>query len=199
MNKRFLWNFEINSEHPLTFPNHKNIDASPHQWESRYFWPIDKIITLNGLTDDFLKLSHYKIKERNDTYYILPNSEGNFKRRRQELFYKPMLLKKGNLFGYGKKISLKNKPIIDELPGYDEKDIEKNAIKLQVEKDVVIYQFETTPPCKLELARLSVANQHFYSVGIESSAYLLVESISRQLLKTEATCDYISFLRGLIK
>ena len=131
MNKRFLWNFEINSEHPLTFPNHKNIDASPHQWESRYFWPIDKIITLNGLTDDFLKLSHYKIKERNDTYYILPNSEGNFKRRRQELFYKPMLLKKGNLFGYGKKISLKNYYIpIRYWPGtFSNEKVELNLLK----------------------------------------------------------------------
>ena len=92
-----------------------------------------------------------------------------------------------------------------QLPGCEEKDaatliarIKNQGIKINVEKEAIIYQYETTPITKLELACLRVDNQTYYSASIESRSLLLVESIAKQLLGDFITSDYVTFLRGIL-
>ena len=61
MNKRLIWNFEIDSTHSLQLPE-SNDTFSPEdpRWESRYFWPADERITLYGLSESFLELIFVK-------------------------------------------------------------------------------------------------------------------------------------------
>lgn len=205
MNKRLVWNFEIDCKKPLQLPSVNTTDESSERWECRYFWPDDKIITLHGLNDHFMALSHYQSKHRQDTYYLLPEANYNLKMRRDELFYKPVLNTKTNALAYGKKIKLAEQPPGIELAGCEENDgpaliarIKKQGIKINVEKEALIYKFETSTTAKLELAWLQVANKSFFSVSIESRSLLLVESISSQLLGGLPTCDYVTFLRGIL-
>ena len=204
MNKRLIWNFEINSEHPLTIPPAGHFIQSPNKWEARFFWPADQIITLRGLNDDFLKLSHYQIKHRTDTYYLLPNADYNLKIRHNQLFYKPLLMKKSLAVAYGKKMKLEEHTADLTLPGINNKDItallshiEKNGLKINVEKEALIYQFDTTPTTKLELAWLAVKEKSYFSVCLESGAFSIVESIANQLIGDMPTSDYVTFLKGI--
>ena len=204
MNKRLIWNFEINSDNPLQIANDDDVTFSSNRWEARYFWPGNAIITLHGLNDNFLDLSRYKIKHRDDTYCLLPNLVYNIKIRREQLFYKPILIKNAQAIAYDKKIPLKEQAPEMQISGCDGNDaqtlialIENNGIKITVEKEVLIYTFETSPPCKLELARLLVANKSYYSACIESRSYRLVESIAKKLFGHSQSCDYVTFLRGL--
>ena len=102
MNKRLVWNFEINSDTALQIPGTNSLVISPNRWESRFFWTDDQIITLHGLNDSFLALSHYQIKHRQDTYYLLPDTNYNLKVRNDKLFYKPILIKNHQAVAYGK-------------------------------------------------------------------------------------------------
>lgn len=202
MNKRLVWNFEINTDSPLQIYSTEDVEPSQARWESRFFWPDDQIITLNGLDDSLRELSRYQIKHREDIYFLLPKNDYNIKLRREQLFYKPILMKKTQVIGYGKKIKLEEQSPHDQLPGCDEKDVQalitrihSQGKKIKVVKEALIYTFETTPTTKLELAWLHIANKAFFSVSIESHAMQLVESITRQLLGDLCACDYISFLK----
>ncbi len=206
MNKRFVWNFEINSDNSLQIPNTEGFVQSPGRWESRFFWSDDQIITLNCLNNNFLALSHYEIKHRQDTYYLLPNTDYNLKVRCEQLFYKPILMKKTYAVAYGKKINLEEHPLNMQLPCTKEKDahtlialIKDQGIKINVEKEALIYKFDTTPATKFELAWLRVANKNYYSASIESRSMLLVESIAKQLIGDRLASDYVSFLREISK
>ncbi len=206
MNKRLVWNFEINSDNPLLLPDRDNIDQSELCWESRFFWPDDQIITLQGLNDHFLNLSAYKIKHRDDTYYLLPNADYNLKIRREQLVYKPLLMKKGQAIAFGKKIKLEEHPPGQPLPGCEDKEartliaqIKKQGIKIAVEKEALIYTFATTPISKLELAWLHVADKAYYSVNIESRSLQWVEAMTKQLLDHVLASDYVTFLKQMAK
>ncbi len=204
MNKRFIWNFEINEGKPLQIPSAINFVQTPNKWEARFFWPSDQIITLNGLDDNFLKLSNYQLKHRADTYYLLPNADYNLKIRHNQLFYKPLLMKKPLAVAYGKKIKLEENASDLELPGIDTHDItallshiKMNSTKISVEKEALIFQFETTPTTKIELAWLTVAKKSYFTACIESRAFSIVESIAQQLLGDKPSSDYVTFLKGI--
>lgn len=204
MNKRFVWNFEMNGDNPLKIPAADNFVQTPNKWEARFFWPDDQIITLNGLNDDFLKLSNYQIKHRADTYYLLPNTDYNLKIRHNQLFYKPLLMKKTYAMAYGKKIKLEEEASCLDLPGIDAQDvaallshIKKNAIKINVEKEALVFQLASTPTTKFEFAWLTVAKKNYFSVCIESRLLSVVESIAHQLLGELPTSDYITFLKEI--
>lgn len=206
MNKRFVWNFEINTNGSLKIPSVENFVQSPNRWESRFFWPQDQIVVLHGLTDDFLKLSRYQIKHRQDTYYLLPHTDYNIKTRHNQLFYKPILMKKLQAIAYGKKIKLEEDASSLQLPGYEGKDvtalisyIKNEGLKINVEKEALIYEFDTTPTTKLELAWLCVANKTYISASIESRSFSLVESFTRQMLGDLPTSDYVTFLGEIAK
>lgn len=204
MNKRLVWNFEIENKKPLQLPSLSTIEEGLMRWECRYFWPVDNIITLHGLNDDFLCLSQYQNKHRQDIYYLLPDANYNLKLRRDELVYKPLLNIKPNAFAYGKKINLQEQPEGLPLAGCDEDGpsliarIKKQAIEIKVDKEALIYKFDTSTPSKLELAWLQVDKKSFFSVSIESRSLILVESICAQVLGGLSTCDYVTFLKGIV-
>lgn len=206
MNKRLVWNFEINTDQPLQLPGPSSIEPNQPRWESRFFWPDDQIITLRGLSNTFLELSQYQIKHREDTYYLLPNTNYNIKTRREQLFYKPIVMKKANAIAYGKKIKLEEHAANMPVPGCEEQDaqtliahIHSKGIKINVVKEALIYTFDTTPTTKLELAMLYVAKKAYFSVNIESRSIQTVELITQRLLGKVSTCDYVAFLRGSLK
>jgi len=206
MNKRLVWNFELNSDSTLQIPKVDNFVQSPHKWESRFFWSSDHIVTLHGLNDDFLKLSRYQIKHRHDTYHLLPNTDYNIKIRHNQLVYKPILMKKPLAMAYGKKIKLEESAPNWQLPGFSFEENEMTAlishiishgVKINVEKETLTYKFETVPSTKLELAWLCVANKGYLSVSVESRSISLVEAITHQLLGDLPTSDYVTFLKGI--
>lgn len=203
MNKRLVWNFEIGKATSLTLPN-LDTGLEEHRWESRFFWSESEIITLQGLDETFLELSRYKLKQRQDTYYLLPGADYNLKIRRQRLFYKPVLLRKAQIIAYDKKIKLEEVPPSQTLPGCAEKDVEaliarikKEGRQINVDKEAFIYQFDLVPTTRFELARLRVEGQTYFSMSIESRSLPLVESIKEQLLGNLSPCDYVTFLRRI--
>lgn len=205
MNKRLVWNFEINADPPLQMHNEReDVEPSQARWESRFFWPDDQIITLSGLDDSLRELSRYQIKQREDIYFLLPNTDYNLKLRRNQLFYKPIVMKKTQAIGYGKKIKLEDQAPQAQLPGCNEAGtqafiarIHSQGKKIKVEKEALIYTFETTPITKLELAWLHIGNKAYFSVSIESRSIQLVESITKQLLGDLCACDYVTFLKKI--
>ena len=194
LNKRLVWNFEINNDKPLILPDSPAETHTEH-WEARFFWPESESISLNGLDDSFLELSRYKIKHREDTYCLLPDMDCNFKVRRDQLQYKPIIMKLPLAIAYGKKITL-------EQADTDMQRLfaraQREGHPIVVEKEALIYQFETLPKTKLELARLCVANTTWFSVNIESASGLIVDSITRQMLGEHVACDYVTFLKRLL-
>ena len=205
MNKRLIWNFEIDSTNSLQLP--ENNDAfSPEEprWESRYFWPEDERITLYGLSESFLELSRYRIKHREDTYHLLQNFEYNLKIRRDQLFYKPLLTIEGNLYAYGKKINLAEFPANTPLPQSSEADAATLTKRVQLEskpvrviKEALIYRLVPNPKTKLELSWLRIASRAYFSVSIESPSKFLVKSLATQIVRSDKATNYISFLKTL--
>ena len=88
MNKRLVWNFEIanNNSEPWPFMFSEKTDNV--QWEARFFWPDDQPIILHDLPNEFLLISNYKSKSKQDVYFLLPN---------QSLNLKPLCLERGGL------------------------------------------------------------------------------------------------------
>ena len=203
MNKRLMWNFEINTKIPLHIPEPVHEETLPERWESRFFWPEQTIIVLNGLHDDCLDLSRYEAKHRQDIYCILPEQDYNLKIRRNQLLYKPMVMKTGQAVAYGKKINVSEQQSPIKLPGTEQADssallaeINRSGKQVIVEKEAMLYRFETKPTLKLELARLWVANTIWFSVSIESRSKYLVDSITQQMFGDKESCDYVAFLKG---
>ncbi|WP_131782195.1 hypothetical protein [Legionella gresilensis] len=204
MNKRLVWNFEVNLDKPFAV---EQLSARAHdliRWEARYFWPEDKLITLHHLNSNILSFANVQIKERSDSYYLLPQKHLNIKKRREELFYKPLLAQKDRCFGFGKKLSLKSLPPEQTLPGCSSLDIGAllNLLKLHgtiinVDKTALIYKFSCTPTIKLELSRLIINKQVYFSASIEGRSYTLVSKLSQLLLKEQFSCDYVTFLNQL--
>lgn len=204
MNKRLVWNFEINTDNPIKLPHAHHFIETPNRWESRFFWPDNEMITLRGLNHNFLKLSEAQVKHRSDTYYVLPNKDYNLKLRHNQLLYKPIIMKQSIAIAYGKKIKLEASALGLELPGCDTHNIsaliahiKDNAVKINIEKEALIFRFDTTPLTKLELAWLTIANKSYFSASIESRAFSVVESMTQQLIGERPTSDYVTFLHGL--
>lgn len=176
------------------------------KWEIRFFWPEDQIITLYPLDETLLDISNYQQKHKEDYYYLLPDSNCNIKRRRNELLYKPILKQSGNAVGFGPKINLGELSSIPNLNseelGYLQKIMQETQEKgkeIAVRKDAFIYKFATSPGIKLELARLEVNNKVYFSTCIEGKSLNFVETISEHLLDKYVSCDYVTFLKSIIK
>ncbi len=203
MNKRLLWNFEINDSNPLQMPTPRGLEQEDIRWEARFFWPENTVITLHGLNDKYLDISRYEIKHRDDIYCVLPDANYNLKIRREQLLYKPLLATTPYAQGYGKKIKLDEQTRTSSLPGLNDitpsmlwQHSQNTRHKIHVEKEALIYPFETSPKCTLELAKLHVKNATYFSVNIESRSLMLVTSLAKQIIGLDATCDYITFLKG---
>ena len=208
MNTRLVWNFEITPNCQLHLPEAQVIASADTHWESRFFWSANDIIVLSGLDETFLELSRYKIKHRLDSYYLLPDADYNIKKRRDELVYKPILKRSPSAIEYGKKIKLKKDASIIELTSSTltnftsdndhqslVRKIAEQSLEVPVEKDALIYKFESHPSTKLEIARLIINHQVFYTLCVEAPTLFLVEEITRQLTKESPSQDYVLFLK----
>jgi len=204
MNKRLVWNFEINSDNLLELPMMDGVAEQELRWEARYFWPEDNIIILHGLNHGFLALSAYKIKHKQDSYYLLPDADYNIKMREEHLYYKPLLVNSPHAQAFGKKIKLEECAASMALPGLDTPTakvllgrIKNQGRKISIEKEALIYRFASNPQIKLELARIQVANRVYFTLSIESRALAAVELVSRHVLGDTPACDYVRFLKTI--
>lgn len=202
MNKRLVWNFEINDECPLDLTDISAEEPSLWRAEIRYFWEDKQSIILYGLNNDFLNLAHYKIKERQDRYYLLPNHTYNIKERRGELLYKPLMQNIGEVREFAKKINLSQHPSMVMLPGLFPLHanellelVNRQSSQIYVEKTALIYKFATQPGVKLELSRLTIADTCYFSACLEGNSKKLITQISNHLFKDEIACDYVHFLK----
>lgn len=201
MKKRLAWNFELNIDTSFQPPVVIERSADTH-WESRFFWPEQDIIALSGLNDSFLELSRYKIKHRSDIYYLLADAHVNIKARRGELIYKPLIEHTPYANAYGKKMKLQDDSnaviSLDDaqipLHTFSQRVTEKGC-RVLVEKEALIYKFELECSAKLELARLSLDDTVYFSVGIEAHSRQLVESLTQHILGHHETSDYVTFLK----
>lgn len=209
MNKRLVWNFEIADKHPLDLASMPTEEPSSWRAEIRYFWDDKATIILDGLNNGFLNLALYKIKERKDLYYLLPNHNYNIKERRGELLFKPLMQDADGLQEFAKKINLSQYATKDMLPGLLPLRtgellnlVNAESTKIYVEKTALIYKFATEPTIKLELARLTIADKCYFSACLEGHSKNLVTLINNHLFKTETASDYVHFLKktgGLFK
>lgn len=205
MAQKLIWNFEFCAKKILNLPNPIN-EANPLKWEIRFFWSQDQIIPLHAPEPSLLNITNYQQKYKEDYYYLLPKCTYNIKLRREALFYKPVLRHSNKAIGYGKKINL---TAIDNYPNQKPstvyklqrilQKIQETGIKICVKKDSLIYKFETTPRVKLELTRLEVNNKVYFSACIEGKSLHLVETINKHLLDKQVSCDYVTFLKNIIK
>lgn len=202
MKKRLAWNFEINIEAHFNLPMVTEELNKDSHWEFRFFWSESDIVSLSGLDEQFLELSRYKIKHRSDTYSLLPNADYNIKTRRGELVYKPLIERTKYANAYGKKIKLEDDSttVLDingeQTPLHSLLKNPTNQGRLVlVNKEALIYKFESHPSAKLELARLSIDEKIYFSVGIESHARSLVEDLTQRIIGNRETTDYVAFLK----
>lgn len=198
MSQRLVWNFEWSTTKPFSFKDLKAEQKEDLKWEARFFWQDMDIITLCATDDSLLDLTLYKQKHKEDDYFLLPLLNYNIKRRRNELLYKPIVGESIFAIGFGPKINLdeasKNNPFLKEL----RRQVDQARV-VSVMKDAFIYKFNTAPSVKLELARLEVANKVYFSACVEGRCAYLVEQISKHLLGERPSCDYVTFLKGILK
>ncbi len=198
MNQRLVWNFEFAAK-KMALPSEafNEHETEPLKWETRFFWPAQEIIVLNNLDKSLLDLANYQHKLREDYYYLLANQNYNVKRRRNELLYKPKLKQTQAAIGYGTKVLLDNaqEKFLQELA----LEVKKEGKEVLVKKQAFIYKFPTHPTIKLELARLEIAHKIYFSACVEGKSQNMVEKISERLLGQRVSCDYVSFLKNILR
>lgn len=160
------------------------------------------MVCLHSLNDDYLDLSRYESKHREDTYHVLAAFNFNIKVRRGELLYKPLLEETALLLGFGKKIPLHEQPPDMVLPGTDGLSarqllelVEKNSNIITVEKDALVLKLADEPTIKLELSRLKMGSDIFFSACIEGRAQGLVQAIAEHVFPGQMPSDYVHFLK----
>jgi hypothetical protein len=202
MTRRLVWNFSLEEKPALDVGLLPRGEPELIKWEARYFWSEDTSIILHGLDDNYLDLSLFSAKQREDTYFLIPGSPCNVKQRRGELVYKPLLEKKGISQGFGKKIKLNDCPSDELLPGTPSITagelrslIHKQGQPIYVKKCALVHKFLTEPQIKLELARLVISDTVFFSACLEGRSQSLVNLISNHLLNQQLSCDYVTFLQ----
>ncbi len=205
MNQRFIWNFEFSTKKIVPF---STLIEPPDnlKWEIRYFWPQDRIISLYNIDDSLLDITHYQQKHKEDCYYLLPNENCNIKYRRNQILYKPLLQRSNKAVGYGAKINLVT---VSDYPEQPQEPItylhdllyqaQTFGKKINVKKTSFTYKFATTPHVKLELARLVVHDEVYFSACIEGKSLPLVETINKHLLDDQVSCEYVTFLKSINK
>ncbi|VEG91842.1 hypothetical protein [Legionella spiritensis] len=202
MSTRLVWNFEIDTGSKIPFPSLPHADKESLRWESRFFWPEDTIITVHGLDETYLNLSHYESKHRSDTYYLLADYDFNLKQRRGEWLYKPLLQESESLQGFGKKINVRLLSPDTPIPAASNISagqlltlLEQNSRPVTVEKEALIYRFDSKPTIKMELSRLDTDLGTFFSACVEGRCASLVTQISNHLFPKQTPCGYVPFLK----
>jgi hypothetical protein len=202
MNKRLVWNFEIDLNHPYDFLQLPQVEREQFRWEARYFWPEKSTIILQGLDEAFMDLSLYDIKSRTDIYHLHPQHHYNVKERRNDLFYKPLIAQQNHCFAFGKKLNLSETFSADEqmphLPWTQAeflKHDQAESVKVVIQKVALKYSLPTTPATHLEFGWLRTMRGHFFTLCIEAKALILVEKMKEILLPGQISQDYVSFLR----
>lgn len=208
MNQRLVWNFEINHRPLLDISRFLPEERDLWRSEMRFFWKKDQIITLHGLSDAFLNLSLYKIKERSDRYYLIPGEDYNIKQRQSELLFKAMIQTSQICSEFSKKIRLSECSETELLPGLNPISAKKlrslvdsQGLEVPVNKVALIYKFDLEPSIKLELARLSIEDRIFYSASVEGYSQSLVTTIGQHLFQDAEVhpTDYVSFLKKILR
>lgn len=204
--QRLVWNFEFSSGQTISLTTLGNYVQDKLKWEKRYFWSDDQIISLNSIDNSLLNLANYQQKHKEDYYYLLPDSDHNIKRRRNELLYKPVTKQSGSAFGFGPKINLEDTQCLssqDSIAPMNLQDlfkkVKKKGIVVFVKKEAFVFKFPTTPTVKLELARLEVNNKVYFSACVEGRSLNLVEAISELLFGNQASIEYVTFLKRILK
>lgn len=224
MKKRLVWNFEVHCDNSLALAVKNTYVKEALRWEFRYFWPETEMICLYGLGEPLLALSQYEVKHRQDQYYFLPDQPLNLKERRGEIVYKPLLEANKWACAYGKKIKLtEGGGLLDSSSGLTHqsllRQITTKSRVFSIEKEVLIYpiskamlkthiskpdreheenEWEAIVKSKLELTRLSVLNQIYFSLCIEARSKQMVLDLSKKILgQRQASCDYIHFIQSI--
>lgn len=195
MTQRLVWNFEFSTKKPFLNESFDHYEKEALKWEKRSFWSDEDIIILNAINPDLLILTQYEQKNKEDAYYLLPDSECNIKLRRNELLYKPLLDKTKHLLGFAAKINL-SEAQDPELLALQEDALTK-ALIVHVKKEAFIYKFPNTPGIKLELARLEINHKIYFTACVEGRSQKVVETISQHLLGKYISCDYVNFLKKI--
>ena len=121
-----------------------------------------------------------------------------------ELVYKPLIQRSKFAFAYGKKIKLQHAAELTTVHGEQLntsqliQDIHQQGNSISVNKEALIYKFQTHPSTKLELARLDINQQIYFSVNIESSEQIVVEYLAQQMIGDDEPSDYVTFLKNRI-
>jgi hypothetical protein len=184
MTRSFIWNFRINITNKGFIPQSSLIISDDTLWEMRFFWPDVDIIVLEGLTEDFLLLANYKIKIREDIYFISAEEDKNIKLRKERLTYKPLIKTHNGAYQFDKKKDLPYAP---------------NFKQVKVTKEALIHTFLQNHKIKMEFSRLKVEDKFYLSLGIESTGYEYVQQLVNTLQIKAQSCDYVSFLKSIIK
>lgn len=201
MNQPLVWNFEFSIKNPISFSHLVDIEKDQIKWECRFFWPEHETIVLHAFDKNLLDLNQYEHKIKEDDYYLLPHKNYNIKRRRNELLYKPLVDQTEHILGFGSKIHLDD--LNDSIPKVDQLrqilfQVKNQATVVHVHKESYVHKCPTTPTTKLELARLEVNGQVYFSACIEGRSLNSVETLSELLLGTYVSCDYVTFLKNII-
>lgn len=198
MTQRLVWNFEFTTPNQLALSDLKIKKEDDIKWEARFFWPETEIISLQLIDDSLLELAHYQQKQKQDYYYLISEQDYNLKSRRGELLYKPLMKKGKYSLGFGSKINLNesnnNSAAVESHVKKMMKQLD-HSTEVLVKKESFTFKFSIHPPIKLELARIDIDQNIYFSLCIEGKSRNLVETISKGLLGKQPTCDYVSFLK----
>lgn len=198
MIQRLVWNFEFSTKKEIPISGLVDNEHDHLKWEKRFFWPEDYIISLCNIDDSLLDLANYQQKHKEDYYYLLPHTNYNIKLRRDELQFKPILKQTPSAIGFGIKINLDERGNSSEFHQMAHQ-ARKEGTSVFVKKEAFIYKFHTTPNIKLELARLEVKDSVYFSACVEGKSLFLVETLSDLLLGKQVSCEYVTFLKNILK
>ena len=206
MTQRLVWNFECSTTKKLLLNLPQEKQSNDLKWESRFFWPDDHIINLTTIDDALLELTNYQQKQKQDCYYLLPKHQYNIKRRRNQLWYKPLVQHSEYVLGFGAKINLDQEDTAQKTTVNDKlmlhkiiQKTQKKGIEVLVKKESFTYKFPVKPIIKLELARIEINGTIYFSACVEGKSRHLVEVISEGLFGKQSSSDYVTFLKQIIK
>ena len=203
MTQRLVWNFEFSSPKKIDLQIKETENHEDLKWEARFFWPEKEIISLSIIDDSLLDLGNYEQKHKKDHYYLIPGHNYNIKNRRNELLFKPLLKQSKYAYGFGTKINLDTPEAQTNFIQINSLDLQKikqqaleEGTEVLVKKESFTYKFNSQPTIKLELARIEIAKQVYFSACIEGKSLNLVETITKGLLGKRISCDYVTFLKN---
>lgn len=203
MSQKLIWNFEFSLANESLAAIEETVKEK-NKWETRFFWSDNECILLQAIDECLYDLSHYQYKQKTDCYYLIPNTSYNIKQRRDRLLYKPLLEQSPLAIAFAKKIDLE---LVDDYPKKYPKEVLLNILsqaqtmanRITVSKQAYVYKLPTKPSIKLELARLEVHNQIYFSVCVEGRSRQLVEKMSKLMVGKKQSSQYISFLKEIVE